>query len=183
MSPARIRTLLRSEGFIMSEKRAGALKAGAMQSCAEVETGSTSSQPSTTSCDTCASCGVAAVLNCSRCMRVKYCSKECQPTHWKAHKSLCAPRNMPSAASTSAAPTCPVCESAWGECQCEDAQKPSCWICLESNGTLLRGCACRGSAGYLRMGACLCACVDRGGRIDGGPGLPPTVISGERLGL
>ena len=34
------------------------------------------------------------------------------------------------------------------------AQKARCWICLESSGELLRGCACRGTAGYLHI-ACL----------------------------
>ena len=157
MSPTRIRTLLRNEGFIVSEKRARALKAGLLRSRVETETGSTRCRPSTASCDACASCRATAVLTCSRCMRVKYCSKECQRSHWKAHKSLCAPRSTPSASSTSAAPACPVCESAWGDCQCEDDQKPSCWICLESNGTLLRGCACRGSAGCPTHG-CIRTC-------------------------
>jgi hypothetical protein len=156
MSPARIRTLLRDDGFIVSEKRAKALKAEVLRSRAEDHTGSacTDPQPSMTSRDTCASCGAAAALHCSRCTRVKYCSKECQRAHWKAHRPSCAPRSTPSAAPRSAA--CPVCESQWASCHCEEGKKPSCWICLESNGTLLRGCACRGSAGYARMGACVC---------------------------
>ena len=47
---------------------------------------------------------------------------------------------------------CPECARAWKECTC--AESPSCWICLESSGELLRGCACRGTAGYLHI-ACL----------------------------
>ena len=146
MSPARIRILLRQHGFIVSEKRAKALKAETLRSRVEVER--VGSQFSGNSRDMCASCSGAAALHCSRCTRVKYCSKECQRNHWKAHRPSCAPQSKPSAASTSAAPTCPICGSAWAGCKCEADEKPSCWVCLESNGILLRGCACRGSAGY-----------------------------------
>jgi len=43
----------------------------------------------------CASCGKnkqadgGGLLNCARCMKVKYCSRECQRTDWKTHKSVC----------------------------------------------------------------------------------------------
>ncbi|RWA11040.1 hypothetical protein EKO27_g4056 [Xylaria grammica] len=43
----------------------------------------------------CASCGKnkqadgSGLLNCARCMKVKYCSRECQRRDWKAHKSVC----------------------------------------------------------------------------------------------
>ena len=158
MSPARIRSLLREHGFIVSEKRAKALRTGALCSPVEAETENAGSQLSRTSRDTCASCGAVAACHCSRCTRVKYCSKECQRAHWKTHRPSCRPRNTPSAASTSTAPTCPVCDSEWADCQCKEADKPSCWICLESNGTLLRGCACRGSAGYVRMGCLRMLC-------------------------
>ena len=155
MSPARIRTLLREHGFIVSEKRAKALKAEVLRSHVEAETGSAGPRLSGTSRDTCGSCGAAASFHCSRCTRVKYCSKECQRAHWKAHKPSCAPGSTPSAASTRA-PACPVCDSAWAGCRCGEDEKPSCWVCLESNGTLLRGCACRGSAGYPCLGAFAC---------------------------
>ena len=157
MSPARIRTLLRNGGFVVSERRAKALKAEALRSLAEAETGSAAN-----SRDTCASCGAVAAYHCSRCTQVKYCSKECQRAHWKAHRPSCATHNTPSAASISVAPTCPVCDSEWADCHCKEDEKPSCWICLESNDTLLRGCACRGSAGYVRMsgmGASACCVV------------------------
>ena len=136
ISPARIRTLLRDDGFIVSEKRAKALKAGVLRSRVEKETASVGSQPSTASRGTCASCGATAALHCSRCTLAKYCSKECQRAHWKAHRPECAPRSTHSAASTGAAPTCPACGSAWASCHCEEGERPSCWICLESNGTL-----------------------------------------------
>ena len=38
------------------------------------------------SCPGCTQCGV---LLCSRCKTVRYCSSECQKSHWKTHKKLC----------------------------------------------------------------------------------------------
>jgi hypothetical protein len=41
----------------------------------------------------CAAVGCAAEEAssvCSRCQAVRYCSRECQRTDWKAHKRLCA---------------------------------------------------------------------------------------------
>jgi hypothetical protein len=43
----------------------------------------------------CVSCGKTkqadgrGLLNCARCMKAKYCSRECQRADWKAHKSVC----------------------------------------------------------------------------------------------
>ena len=99
----------------------------------------------------CAGCGSEAAPNlCSRCQRARYCSRSCQTAHWKQHKHKCV-----SAAPSSGAVVedlggaCPECAAAWKECTC--AESPSCWICLESSGKLLRGCACRGTAGYLHI--------------------------------
>lgn len=45
--------------------------------------------------DGCAACGKtktedgAGLLKCARCMEVKYCSRECQRSDWKAHKAVC----------------------------------------------------------------------------------------------
>ena len=102
----------------------------------------------------CAGCGSEAASNtCSRCQRARYCSSPCQTTHRKRHKRVCVPA-APSGevAVEDSSGSCPECARAWRECTCEES--PSCWICLESSGKLLRGCACRGTAGYLHT-ACL----------------------------
>ena len=36
-----------------------------------------------------ANCTEAGSLLCSRCLAIKYCSKECQTSAWKSHKQLC----------------------------------------------------------------------------------------------
>ena len=38
-------------------------------------------------CDACSK--MAAKFKCSRCLRVCYCSKQCQEKHWRLHKKLC----------------------------------------------------------------------------------------------
>ena len=83
----------------------------------------------------CAHCSAAdATKICSRCVTARYCSSECQRAHWNRHKPDCKKKSP-----------CPLCNRDWAACECED--KPICWICLDSDGELLRGCACRGSAG------------------------------------
>ena len=47
---------------------------------------------------------------------------------------------------------CPECANPWATCSC--VEPPSCWVCLESSGVLLCGCACRGTAGYVHV-ACI----------------------------
>ena len=96
-----------------------------------------------------------------------YCSRPCQTGHWKQHKRKCnapAPNSEPtvgiggSAGSGSGACglseglSCPQCARPWAECVC--AETPVCWVCLEASGELLRGCACRGTAGYVHV-ACM----------------------------
>ena len=102
----------------------------------------------------CAGCGSEAAPNlCSRCQRARYCSRSCQKVHWRQHKRECvaaAPSSDDAAGHSGGA--CPQCAKEWEECAC--VESPSCWICLESSGKLVRGCACRGTAGYLHI-ACL----------------------------
>ena len=49
----------------------------------KVETG-------TGSGDNCVVCGHTAGSRCSRCRKQKYCSKECQLSHWPSHKPVCS---------------------------------------------------------------------------------------------
>ena len=35
------------------------------------------------------------LLSCARCGRVKYCSRECQRSHWSSHKKACRPLDSP----------------------------------------------------------------------------------------
>ena len=102
----------------------------------------------------CANCGSEAAPHlCSRCQRARYCSRPCQMAHWKRHKRVCAHTDPSSEATAEdSIDACPECAEVWKECKC--AESPSCWVCLESSGKLLRGCACRGTAGYLHT-ACL----------------------------
>ena len=37
----------------------------------------------------CVVCGAEASSRCSRCKKQKYCSKQCQQTHWPHHKPVC----------------------------------------------------------------------------------------------
>ena len=107
----------------------------------------------------CAGCGSEAAPHlCSRCQEARYCSRPCQTGHWKQHKRECnAP--APSSESTEGSSvsvgsgscdfSCPECARPWADCVCEDP--PVCWVCLESRQELLRGCACRGTAGYVHV--------------------------------
>ncbi len=39
----------------------------------------------------CAECGKGGkTLQCTRCRKVRYCSRECQKSHWKTHKPACS---------------------------------------------------------------------------------------------
>jgi hypothetical protein len=37
----------------------------------------------------CAQCNKEASKKCGKCKKVWYCSRECQTSHWKLHKSVC----------------------------------------------------------------------------------------------
>ena len=102
----------------------------------------------------CFFCGNKAAPNlCGRCLEARYCSKICQTAHWKQHKRKCTARALDGRAaaegSSSGTCACPECNNPRSQCTCDDP--PTCWICLESEGNLLRACACRGSSGYLHI--------------------------------
>ena len=142
MSAVRVRALLQADGFTVSEKRAKSLKSRRVAAADTSNSNElpTSSQPtrSTKLHTQCAYCAVAdATKICTRCMTARYCSSECQHAHWKQHKPDCKKKDQSA---------CPLCKHEWAACKCGE-DKPACWICLESKGELLRGCACRGSAG------------------------------------
>lgn len=40
----------------------------------------------------CPGCGREATLNCSRCSKQKYCSRDCQKGHWPMHRKICTPK-------------------------------------------------------------------------------------------
>ncbi|TFK27872.1 ankyrin [Coprinopsis marcescibilis] len=52
-----------------------------------------SGKPDPLTTKSCAQCGVknTPLKNCSRCLTVQYCSKECQAAAWKGHKPDCKP--------------------------------------------------------------------------------------------
>ena len=103
----------------------------------------------------CSGCGSEAAPHlCSRCQKARYCSRPCQTGHWRQHKSECrapAPSSEADAAISLGTRnfSCPECAQLWADCVCEDP--PACWICFESSAELLRGCACRGTTGYVHV--------------------------------
>ena len=62
----------------------------------DVETASSSKSSSETSkslthwCANCSGPGQPTLLSCSACKQIKYCSRTCQKSHWKTHKSHCS---------------------------------------------------------------------------------------------
>merc|ERR1712216_301784 len=85
----------------------------------------------------------------------------CPTGHWKQDKRESRPPapsievragGSGSAGSGACDFSCPECARPWADCVCADP--PVCWICLEHIGELLRGCACRGTAGYVHV-ACM----------------------------
>ena len=50
----------------------------------------------------CPGCGRVATKQCTRCKKQKYCSRECQMSHWPKHKKIC--KKVPVAAAAAASP-------------------------------------------------------------------------------
>ena len=102
---------------------------------------------------TCANCSSTAIYTCVRCRNVRYCTKKCQIIHWKAgHKKVCGKESNVSHEERDAqSDESPAAESSAAESSAAESSSDSvsCFICLETTGNLVRGCACRGSAGYV----------------------------------
>ena len=107
----------------------------------------------------CALCGSSyAPFVCTGCRQEWYCSIPCQKKHWNEHKSVCKKAANREAEVSGATPNKSRAEKPGAKVKASaenaevDAGQPFCWICLESCGELLRGCACRGTAGYVFVG-------------------------------
>ena len=92
----------------------------------------------------CGNCSHPAYLKCTGCLSINYCNAECQRKDWTRHKLECKRKKKGTEATTEA-------KSTEAKSPAEYEEKPSCWICLESNGELHNCCACRGSAGYIHL--------------------------------
>lgn len=98
----------------------------------------------------CATCGASASALCGRCKGPRYCSLSCQHKDWGVHKLTCTPCE-PQSKSPRSDEVCPRCKLVWDMCTCTEDEKPKCWICHESTGILLLGCACRNGGGCARV--------------------------------
>jgi len=96
-------------------------------------------------CEKCRAEG--ASLRCSKCKAVSYCSKGCQRSDWRLHKRACS--------EDPALRQFVVVEHAIERALTKHAKlrvpaEATCYICLEGDDSLLRGCACRGDyAGWV----------------------------------
>ena len=121
ISAARVRSMLQADGFIVSEKRAKALKinrvaqaeATSKPECSETSPRST--EPPVL-CAYCRAPGARAI--CTRCMTAGYCGSECQRAHWKQHKPVCKKKDRS---------VCPLCKHEWAGCECGE-DRPACWV-------------------------------------------------------
>ena len=110
----------------------------------------------------CASCGKQsdALKTCTACKSVKYCGRDCQATHRKAHRKACKAKAKELAEE---AEMVSVLKDATRKPVGEDSpylpvvdippEGVCCWICLgegddEHGMPLMRDCACRGDAGF-----------------------------------
>ena len=103
---------------------------------------------------------------CSRCLVERYCGRECQQTSWPTHRRECA-RRRKSAADAAArseeeqiilrlelavitAVDGGLTAATAGVCVTLPPRDAECWICLQRGDerALLRGCGCRGGAGW-----------------------------------
>ena len=82
---------------------------------------------------------------CARC-KTPYCGRACQKADWQfTHRQLCA---FVRTADSRAAEAASAAEAA---CKSDVFRGATCYICLGEGPGLVRGCACRGDAGYAHV--------------------------------
>ena len=98
-----------------------------------------------------------------------YCSRACQKEEWKMmHKQICP---FVGAADRRAAEAASAAEAA---CKSDVVRGATCYICLGGGPGLVRGCACRGDAGYAHVKCLVRAEAELSGNGDHCAGQCPT---------
>ncbi len=95
----------------------------------------------------CFSCKKPCVKHgaCARC-KTPYCGRPCQKADWQlTHRQLC---DFVRTADSRAAEAAAAAEAA---CKSDVVRGATCYICLGEGPGLVRGCACRGDAGYAHV--------------------------------
>ena len=105
---------------------------------------------------------------CARC-KMPYCGRACQKADWQfTHKQLC---DFVRTADSRAAEAASAAEAA---CKSDVVRGATCYICLGEGPGLVRGCACRGDAGYAHVKCLVRAEAELGRESRDGPGQCPT---------
>ncbi len=105
---------------------------------------------------------------CVRC-KTPYCGRACQKADWQlTHRQLC---DFVRTADSRAAEAAAAAEAA---CKSDVVRGASCYICLTEGPGLVRGCACRGDAGYAHVACLIRAEAELGRESRDGPGQCPT---------
>ncbi len=118
----------------------------------------------------CFRCKEPCVRNgaCARC-KTPYCGRACQKADWQGnHRQLC---DFVRTADSRAAEAASVAEAA---CKSDVVRGATCYICLTEGPGLVRGCACRGDAGYAHVRCLVRAEAELGRESRDGPGQCPT---------
>ena len=105
---------------------------------------------------------------CARC-KMPYCGRACQKADWQFnHRQLCDfVRTADSRAAEAAS-------AAVAACKGDVVRGASCYICLTEGPGLVRGCACRGDAGYAHVACLIRAEAELGPESRDGLGQCPT---------
>lgn len=86
-SPTAAASLERVKIFLAAEAAEQQTSSSSSSSIAASSSASTSTAPK--ACSACGLCGAPAFDRCSACQEQRYCSQDCQRTHWKVHKIEC----------------------------------------------------------------------------------------------